>query len=518
MKKFNIKLRHLIIGVITLSFLLSFVSSVFSSYQGTLKSIKEHSLETNRVYAEKLSQMVDLYLQNALHTLEYSATTISNKMDDRQVLLNEVERIQSQENLFNSVVIADADGLILAGAPEEFGLTGKRIQSKEGLAVIKNQQPSISDPYKAATGKDLITISYPIFSDENQFIGMMNGTIYIYESNLLHTIFGEHTYQDGSYVYVVDSTGKIIYHQDSLRVGDDASSNEVVEKLMSGNSGAQPVTNTVGEKMFAGYSTILDTNWGVVAQTPETVAMESVGDQVNQMLLIELPLIIISMIVMLFVVRKIVKPLQEIAQIAEHSVNQNEIDKLSNLKVWYYEALQIKMALIESFTFLHGRVNYFMDQSTIDPLTGLTNRRTLDDVIQNLIEQNIPFSIIMLDLDHFKKVNDTYGHAVGDEVLKFLAEQMKRVTRETDFCCRYGGEEFTIILPKTDMEKAYTIAERLRIIMETTDSPCGRPVTLSAGISSYPNTKDARELMECADKAMYKAKNSGRNQVVIGAK
>lgn len=267
--------------------------------------------------------------------------------------------------------------------------------------------------------------------------------------------------------------------------------------------------------MYAGYSTILDTNWGVVAQTPETVAMASVGKQVNQMILLELPFMMISLIVILFVVRRIVKPLQEIAQIAEHSVNQSEIEKLSNLKVWYYEALQIKMALIESFTILHGRVNYFMDQSTIDPLTGLTNRRTLDDVIHNLIEQKLPFSIIMLDLDRFKKVNDTFGHAVGDEVLKFLAEQMKRVTRETDICCRYGGEEFTIILPNTDKQQAYNIAERLRIIMETTDSPCGRPVTLSAGISSYPNAKDTRELIECADKAMYKAKNSGRNQVVI---
>ena len=81
MKKYSIKLRHLVFGVIALSFLLSFVSSIISSYQGTAESIKEHSLETNRVYAEKLSQMVDLYLENALETLEYSTATISNSMD-----------------------------------------------------------------------------------------------------------------------------------------------------------------------------------------------------------------------------------------------------------------------------------------------------------------------------------------------------------------------------------------------------------------------------------------------------
>lgn len=518
MKKYSIKLKHLVFGVIALSFLLSFVSSTISSYQGTTESIKEHSLETNRVYTEKLSQMVDLYLQNALETLEYSATTISNRMEDPVVLLDEVERVQSQGQLFNSVVIANTEGLILAGAPEKFELTGKQIQSKEGLAVIKDQKPTISNPYKAATGRDLITISYPIFSDDEQFVGMMNGTIYIYESNFLHTILGEHTYKDGSYVYVVDSTGTIIYHQNTERVGDDVSSNEVVKELMSGKSGAQPVTNTLGEKMFAGYSSVLDTNWGVVAQTPESIAMSSVGQQVNGMLRIELPLMVLSMIVILFVIGKIVQPLQEIAKIAEHSVNQSEIDKLTKLNVWYYEALQIKNALIESFTFLHGRLNYFKDQSTIDPLTGLTNRRTLDEVIQKFIHQNISFSIIMVDLDRFKRVNDTYGHAVGDEVLKFLAEQMKNVTRKTDICCRYGGEEFTIVLPNTTKQQALIVAEKLRELMETTDSPCGRPVTLSGGISSYPEAKDAKELIELADAALYQAKNSGRNQVIMSTK
>lgn len=501
-----------------LTFLLSLISSLAGSYQGTTRSIKEHSLETNRVYAEKLSQMVGLYLQNSLQILEYSTSQIANKMDDQQALLLEVERVQSQVAMFNSVVIANKEGNILAGAPNEFGLTGQQIKSKEGLAVIENEKPLISDPYKAATGRDLITISYPIFSNDNEFIGMMNGTIYVYDSNLLHTILGKHTYHNGSYVYVVDSSGKIIFHVDPNRIGEDVSENNVVKKILAGNRGAEPVVNSLGEEMYAGYSTIQYTNWGVVAQTPKSVAMESVKKQVNQTVLFELPLIVVSMIIILFIIRKIVRPLQEIAKIAEHSVDHNEIEKLSKLNVWYYEASQIKTALIQSFTTLHGRVNYFKDQSTIDPLTGLTNRRTLDSVLDSLFQQNIPFSIIMIDLDRFKKVNDTYGHAVGDEVLKFLAEQMKSVTRSSDFCCRYGGEEFTIILPHATKQQAFTIAERLRKIMEETDSPCGRPVTMSAGISSYPKAKDAKELIENADEAMYEAKNSGRNKVIISKK
>lgn len=512
----KITLKLLIIAVIALAFLLSFASSLFSSYQGNNKLFKEHSLETNRVYAQKLSQMINLYLTESLQELEYSTSNVANSMDDEEVLKNEVDRLQSQGKTFNSVVIADSEGLILAGAPEKFSLKGKNITSKEGLEVIKNQEPSISNPYKAATGKVLITLSYPIFSKEGKYEGLINGTIYLHESNFLHTILGKHYYTDGSYVFVVDSEGRIIYHQDPERVDDDVSNNEVVKRLMNGESGAQAVTNTLGEDMLSGYSAVDITNWGVVAQTPKAVAIKSVGKQVMNMSLTELPLIIFSMIIVFIVAGKIVKPLQKIAEISENSIEESEMKKLNHLNTWYYEALQIKTALIRSFSFLHGQVNLFMDQSTIDPLTGVMNRRTLDEVLQKWTVKEMEFAAIMLDIDHFKYVNDTYGHAIGDEVLIYLAEQMKQAMREQDICCRFGGEEFIILMPKTTVQQAYAITEHLRQTLENTDSPCGHPITFSAGIATFPEiAANSTDLLELVDKALYKAKRTGRNRVVI---
>lgn len=113
-------------------------------------------------------------------------------------------------------------------------------------------------------------------------------------------------------------------------------------------------------------------------------------------------------------------------------------------------------------------------------------------------------------------MNDTYGHAIGDKVLQFLARHMESVARKGDICCRYGGEEFVMLLPNTTAEEAVRVAEQLRGILADTVSPCGRPVTLSAGIAVYPAMADTTEaLIEAADNALYLAKQEGRNQVKV---
>lgn len=124
--------------------------------------------------------------------------------------------------------------------------------------------------------------------------------------------------------------------------------------------------------------------------------------------------------------------------------------------------------------------------------------------------------MIILDLDHFKSINDNYGHAAGDEVLKYFAERMKKAVHEQDICFRFGGEEFIILLPNTAAREAYTMAERLRETLEKNDSPLGRPVTISAGVASFPEmAANSTDLLDLADKALYEAKKAGRNCVIL---
>ncbi len=161
------------------------------------------------------------------------------------------------------------------------------------------------------------------------------------------------------------------------------------------------------------------------------------------------------------------------------------------------------------------------EQSLRDPLTGLFNRRYLEESLgRELIRaqrQNTSLSLIMGDIDHFKKVNDTYGHPAGDKVLKVFGELIRQYSRGSDICCRYGGEEFLLVCSNMVTEKAYERAEQLR--MALLDTPVTFEgaiikVTASFGVASYPQHGDTDDaLISAADNALYEAKNAGRNQV-----
>jgi two-component system, cell cycle response regulator len=160
--------------------------------------------------------------------------------------------------------------------------------------------------------------------------------------------------------------------------------------------------------------------------------------------------------------------------------------------------------------------------SVTDGLTKLHNHRYFQDELAKKFEESQryerPLSLAMIDIDFFKKVNDTYGHAVGDEVLKAVARLYENSVRSTDLVARYGGEEFAVMMPETDLADAEVSAEKIRSIIEsapiaTQAGPL--PITVSIGLASVPRSRihSAKELIVAADKALYRAKRAGRNQV-----
>lgn len=172
---------------------------------------------------------------------------------------------------------------------------------------------------------------------------------------------------------------------------------------------------------------------------------------------------------------------------------------------------------------------YILEQENInDPLMGIFNRRYLERRLKEEISRskryNSSLSLLMLDVDHFKNINDTYGHQVGDIVLKKLAQVIVGLARETDFVARYGGEEIVIVLPNTPISAAALMAERCRnqvfkkLIISSHESD-GKPIngiTVSIGVSSKREKKtDMNMLIEHADIALYQAKERGRDQVVV---
>lgn len=160
--------------------------------------------------------------------------------------------------------------------------------------------------------------------------------------------------------------------------------------------------------------------------------------------------------------------------------------------------------------------------SLTDGLTGAGNRISLDSVLDRELDQSSrygnPLSILLLDLDHFKKVNDSFGHVVGDHVLKTVANTIQATSRSADLTFRYGGEEFVILLHKTDVAGAKISAERIRKTIEKLSIRCGDsliPVTASIGCASLSHGETKDSLLKRADKALYMAKEKGRNRIMV---
>lgn len=161
--------------------------------------------------------------------------------------------------------------------------------------------------------------------------------------------------------------------------------------------------------------------------------------------------------------------------------------------------------------------------STQDPLTGLANRRhfieTFEEEVARTLRQNLPLSIVFLDLDFFKKINDIHGHQIGDAVLREISRYIQRHCRPFDTTARWGGEEFIILLPANDEKEAASWAERIRHGIATGFSEkIPFQVTISAGVASYKAGDCLEKLTDRADQALYRAKQSGRNRVVIWRK
>jgi two-component system cell cycle response regulator len=175
---------------------------------------------------------------------------------------------------------------------------------------------------------------------------------------------------------------------------------------------------------------------------------------------------------------------------------------------------------------LRDNVQMSIEMAITDPLTGLYNRRYMESHLGSLLEQAVarkkPLTVLVLDIDYFKAVNDTHGHDAGDDVLREFAVRIRKSIRGIDLACRYGGEEFVVVMPETDLTVATMVAERLRRRIATEPFPVqdgsrNIEVTISVGLSALGKDDTAATILKRADGALYRAKRDGRNRVVPDA-
>lgn len=512
----RLDLRRLIILLAMLSGLVTLGISFYASYNVQRESLIDSTLEANRAYAEKLADGTDGFFRAAQQQLAFSADVLADQFSDDETLLKEAKRLALQTDSFNAVVIISDQGMVRATAPSSGLLIGRQVSSPGAQEALRERKPLISSPYTSAIGNLVVLLSHPIRATDGRYLGYVGGLIYLKNFNILNSMLGEHFYHDGSYLYAVDKTRRLLYHPDPSRLGTVVGANEVIDKVLQGESGSQRVINSVGVDMLAGYSSSPVAGWGIVAQRPTADTLHPLDGLMLKVLRQTAPLALLTLLCIWGLARLITRPLWQLAQSASEMDAPNSAERIQGIRSWYFEAAQLKGALQLGISLLHQRIGKLNLDAQTDPLTGLYNRRGLTLALDALRAEGQPISIIALDIDHFKRINDTHGHDVGDTVIRELARLMATSARGADILCRSGGEEFLILLSDASIESARLVAERLRQCVEQNEIQDVGQITISLGIAQWPtHAPSIEQVLKLADGALYKAKQRGRNRTEL---
>ncbi|MCA5933507.1 diguanylate cyclase [Pectobacterium versatile] len=324
-----------------------------------------------------------------------------------------------------------------------------------------------------------------------------------------------HFYNDYSSVYVIDKNGVVLYHQDKQWVGKPVSDERIKEAFRDKKSGTAAMPDMQGMPSLAGFDTVNSSGWIIITLHPSQTVIDLLDSVMRSVLYEGAPVMILTLIALTLLAFSIANPLRLLAVSASKMEESDVIEKIKKVPSWYFEVDQLKRVILFGTLLLHKRIGKLSLQAHTDPLTGLLNRRGIYENIELILSKSHQVAAIVIDIDHFKHVNDTYGHNVGDDVIRILAKNIKQGSRESDLIGRTGGEEFLALLPDTDIEQAAEIAERLRKKVEKMPLPIPENITISLGVTCFiPGEEQIDSVLKIADDALYQAKHEGRNRVV----
>ncbi len=515
------KLSTLMCGLAFCAFFLILTACLMISYFSQKESVEQQTLRLNEIHAKELSRIAQTLIYSMQSSLARTSRYImanqnhASESAGQQVL----DYFRQSTSFFNAVFIVNEKGAVQMASPVnlyQHGVVPTTIQIETAL---QKRDAYISKPYRDTNGRLVLMISYPLYTDTGNYKGILAGILYLEEANRLSDLFGEGSKkEDGSYFYVVDNEGNIIYHPVAKRIGRHLTVNDnpIIGELHDGKSGNLLVMNLEQKEMLAGFASISGIRWGIIFQTPVYNTATFSAQLIEKMLFYLVPVIILLLMVIYQLSIRLSQPLEELADYANSIAGESKGSFKPKQNSWNYEAYELYHAIMTLEQQTREKERRLQQEAHYDALTGVLNRRALRAVMQNWIHNRYQFAVLMLDIDHFKKINDTYGHAMGDEMLRRMATIIEEQIESADLCFRYGGEEFAMLLFEADLVTTLKTSEQIRHTAEQSPTPFGEAVTVSLGVTLYHgDDRSMEELLEQADSALYDAKKTGRNRIIV---
>ena len=507
---------------------------------------QNHRALENRITADLHSESsqtaaaISVFLKQRLHDLRVFASSeeVSSNLNRFASGQGSIPSARLREYLrslhvrftdFDQLMVLDAEGRVLATSaqlsqppalPAEWQTTMRREGQLVGAAL-----------WDERTGKGKLLVAVPVQRPDGRVLGAFAAELNLAPIQHQLLSFVEDTGAAGA-VYLASAEGRFI-----------ASSREISSALLGTTMPAPMLATLLGQEHAAvTYANVWGTEViGTLEHVPQLPwlliaekATDEAFDQVRRFRNFGMMVVVLVLLVVAWTAYRlgmlIVRPLEQLATgAAEVAMGDLEVDlpasdaggEVSALtSVFNHMVARLRekrQELAATNEELRTKNEELERLSVTDGLTGLSNHRALmqrlGEEISRSTRSGRTFAVIMADVDHFKKYNDTFGHPAGDEVLKRVAAVLKDMTRAVDCAARYGGEEFALLLPETELDGAMEVAERVRARVEATQFP-GRQITLSIGVAIFPkDSGEAPGIVAAADEALYLAKHGGRNQV-----
>jgi diguanylate cyclase (GGDEF)-like protein len=515
-------IRNKLLAFAVLATLIPSCSTAWVSYRHNKQSLGEKITGELQSVSSETAREIDLWLKERLYDLRVFASSyeVSENLDPhakpgRHALtrLNDyLTSVRERFSDYEELIVTDPAGSAVATSASHAGPVHL---PENWLNDVRVNGAAVGDPFwDEVHGKEVIIAAVPIRLASGQFMGAMMAKLNL---GSVDEMLKRAAPRPSGQVYLITAQGKVIT---SSRTGSTQPMRsqlpEATTRALQHRQAATLEYNGFDQERVVGsLRHIPRLNWSVVSEVPVRKAYEQVIRLRNETALIVTALLLGVGLLAYFLGLLIVRPLDRLTRgAAEVAAGDLAVDLpvTSGGEVGY---------LTEVFNNMVARLREGRQElerlSVTDVLTKLYNRRhlmeTLASEIQRCRRHQRVLSLVMVDVDEFKKYNDAYGHPAGDKVLAEVASVLRKFTRDVDCVSRYGGEEFLLVLPETQMEGAVQVSERIREYLANTKFG-GGTITLSIGIAEFPAHGDSAEaVIASADAAMYQAKRAGRDRV-----